>query len=156
MPIRPELRKFYGRDWRTVTRPRILARAGNRCEQCGVPNHTRVARAMRWWMIPPEGWWTAPWELPNGFPGVVWHNSRSTIHKGDNFPREICRRVYVVICVCHLNHTSGDDRDENLRALCQYCHLTKDQGQHHLTRAARKDAARPLLLERSTSLADAV
>ncbi len=37
MPIRRELRKFYGRTWRTVTRPRVLARAGNCCERCHRP-----------------------------------------------------------------------------------------------------------------------
>lgn len=35
MPLRPELRPFYGHHWRTVTRPRILERAGGRCERCG-------------------------------------------------------------------------------------------------------------------------
>jgi hypothetical protein len=44
MPIRPELRKFYGATWRTVTRPRILKRAGNCCEQCKVPNNIDAIR----------------------------------------------------------------------------------------------------------------
>lgn len=47
MPIKREFRKFYGRQWRTVTRPAILLRAGGRfsedgkyhgaakCEKCG-------------------------------------------------------------------------------------------------------------------------
>lgn len=35
MPHSPELRKFYGHRWRTVTRPRILQRAGKSCERCG-------------------------------------------------------------------------------------------------------------------------
>ncbi len=34
MPIARELRRFYGHHWRTVTRPRILARAGGCCEGC--------------------------------------------------------------------------------------------------------------------------
>lgn len=34
VPVRPELRKFYGYHWRYVIRPRILARAGGRCEKC--------------------------------------------------------------------------------------------------------------------------
>lgn len=143
MPIRPELRKFYGKHWREVIRPRILARAGNKCEQCGVLNHVVVARACSWWMVPPALWWFTPWK-PDGFPNIVWR-SGTAIHKGDNFPKEICRLVSIVLTVAHLNHTPGDDRDDNLKALCQYCHLTMDQGQHHLTRSTRKDAARPLL-----------
>jgi len=147
MPIRPELRHFYGKEWQTVTRPRILARANNCCEECGVPNHLRVTRAMSWWTIPPWQWWFTPWK-PDGFPSIVWRTGRA-VHKGDNFPREICHEVYIVICVAHLNHTPGDDRDENLKALCQYCHLHMDAFQHHRTRATRKDAARPLLSEAS-------
>ncbi len=42
MPIRPELKQFYGVEWKTVTRPRILARAHDRCEWCGVSNHTEI------------------------------------------------------------------------------------------------------------------
>jgi len=41
----------------------------------------------------------------------------------------------------------GDDRDENLKAYCQWCHLNYDREHHRATRAARKDAARPLLAE---------
>ena len=35
MPVRPELRHFYGYHWRHVVRPRILARAHGKCERCG-------------------------------------------------------------------------------------------------------------------------
>ncbi len=59
------------------------------------------------------------------------------------------RFVRVALTVAHLNHIAGDDRDENLKALCQWCHLNYDLGHHHETRAARKDAARPLLQEAS-------
>jgi hypothetical protein len=54
--------------------------------------------------------------------------------------------VHIVLTVAHLNHTPGDDRDENLQALCQWCHLTHDLQDHHETRAARKDASRPLIV----------
>ena len=44
MPIAPENRKFYGRRWREVTRPKILARSGGICEGCGrCPRHIEVA-----------------------------------------------------------------------------------------------------------------
>lgn len=45
MPIRPENKDRYPADWSTVIRPRILARAGNRCEgsprypDCRAENH---------------------------------------------------------------------------------------------------------------------
>jgi hypothetical protein len=60
-------------------------------------------------------------------------------------PKGPRRTIRCVLTVAHLNHTSGDDRDENLKALCQWCHLHYDLQHHHETRAARKDAARPLI-----------
>lgn len=38
MPLRPEVRRFYGNFWKRVIRPRMLARAKNRCEFCGLEN----------------------------------------------------------------------------------------------------------------------
>jgi hypothetical protein len=61
------------------------------------------------------------------------------------FPRESCHWVGIVLTVAHLNHVAGDDRDENLKALCQWCHLNYDRQHHAETRSIRKDAARPLL-----------
>ena len=147
MPIRAELRKFYGKEWRTVTRPRILERAENRCEQCLKPNGKVVETVtfkgaggqpfMLWRSI--RGWWG-------------WMNGKySTTSATDEFfggPgwRRRSRKVRVVLTIAHLNHVSGDDRDENLKALCQWCHLNYDLLHHKETRAARKDAARPLLV----------
>lgn len=37
MPVKPENLKRYPKDWKAI-RARILERAGNACEWCGVPN----------------------------------------------------------------------------------------------------------------------
>ena len=39
MPIRPENKGRYPKDWKQI-RQRILERADNRCEFCGVENHS--------------------------------------------------------------------------------------------------------------------
>lgn len=39
MPIKPENRNRYPKNWQQI-RARILERAHNRCEFCGVENHT--------------------------------------------------------------------------------------------------------------------
>ena len=138
MPIKPEFRHFYGKEWKTVTRPRILKRAGNKCEQCGKPN-----RKLVWvWKAAFDQYWTLSKARQ------LWHYC--SIGGTGNFQlfgkqwRE-ARRIRVVLTIAHLNHTPGDDRDENLKALCQGCHLNFDKGHHRESRAARKDAARPLL-----------
>jgi hypothetical protein len=132
MPIRAELRHHYGKIWRTVTRPRILARAGNKCEQCGKPNRRRLLTCC----MPGRMYWSLF--------ATRWRNHHGEL-MGFRLPPGEYRRVRIVLTVAHLNHVAGDDRDENLKALCQWCHLNYDLGHHHETRAARKDAARPLL-----------
>lgn len=150
MPIRFEWRHFYrGPAWKEV-RARILARAGNCCERCGAPNRTEVLRVFGWWTPPGlkahlvwsngtiNGEWIIPltWRVA-GPKGIVYHRAY--------FPS--ARREYsghwvsIVLTVAHLNHNPADNRDENLLALCQYCHLTNDSRFHHATRR-RTEAAR--------------
>lgn len=135
MPIRKELLIFYGREWREVTRPRILKRAGNKCEACAVPNHTDVTRIGGCWLDQTVTWTD----------GVIEH-WRDTLGRyiGDR-PAGKTRRIRVVLTIAHRNHVSGDDRDENLAAWCQWCHLDYDKKHHAETRAARKDLSRPIL-----------
>jgi hypothetical protein len=141
MPIRPDLRHFYGHEWRTVTRPRILARAKNKCEQCAKPNGRKV---WVWKNQENHQYWTLSkarqlWRYCRfgSEPGNFWLSSAGL---------KSARRIRVVLTVAHLNHTSGDDRDENLKALCQWCHLDYDKQHHRDTRAARKDRSRPILV----------
>ena len=151
MPIRPELRKFYsGPGWK-ATRERIKARAGNCCEFCGVPNHKVVLRAFSWWT--PASLPATVWKLGGALYGcrdsdilLPWRAPGITEPQWSCFLRECCRWVGIVCTCAHLNHVSGDDRDENLRFLCQWCHLEHDVRFHHETRATRKDAARPILV----------
>ncbi len=141
MPIRPDLRHFYREAWRE-TRTRIIARACGRCEQCRKPNGEIVytytnsayyySPAMAWTCTGRDGWWTD-----------------HTGSKCERWPgKGLPRKIRCVLTVAHLNHVAGDDREENLKALCQWCHLNYDKLHHHETRAARKDAARPLLEEK--------
>jgi hypothetical protein len=155
MPIRPELRQFYtGPAWRAV-RARILERAGHRCESCLVPNHKAVLRMFGWWtpasveasVLSQGGWINGsriirlPWTHASETPGVP-------IRIDAAFPRTTTTHwVGIVLTVAHLNHVSGDDRDDNLKALCQWCHLHYDRLHHKRTRSERKDSTRPILQE---------
>lgn len=148
MPIRPQLRKFYrGAAWRAA-RARILARAGDCCEQCGKPNGETI-----WVRRDRSGRWC------NGNPVTAqWYGS--TGEPVDRPATNELNQVYlirVVLTTAHLNHIAGDDRDENLQALCQRCHLAHDRAwnfaQSRRTRAARAgqgwliDAALPASIE---------
>lgn len=148
MPIRKDLLPFYrGPGWAT-TRQRILKRAHNRCEQCGKPNRRAV------WTYRSDTCGQL-WSLSAGsaqawiyclYGGVG--NFRLTGAQAANAANAGRMRVIrVVLTVAHLNHVAGDDRDDNLRALCQWCHLHLDALHHKQSRSARKDRSRPLLME---------
>lgn len=139
MPIRADLRHFYGREWRLVVRPRILARAENKCEQCGVPNGATLYRVAGYWLEEGSSLVLGVFHRWHTFTGAVWRK--------EGQPPGRVRAVLTQLGVAHLNHTPGDDRDENLKALCRWCHLNYDASHHAETRATRKDAARPLLAE---------
>lgn len=52
------------------------------------------------------------------------------------------RTAIVVLTTAHLDHTPENCEDENLRAMCQGCHLYYDQEHHAATRAATAAARR--------------
>lgn len=98
MPIRPENRERYPKDWKTVIVPRIRARSGNRCEctgQCG-------------WKHQPIGEFKGRCPAING--DIIDPISPSKI----------------VLTVMHLNHKPEDCSDENLLHACQGCHNRYD------------------------------
>ncbi|MBR6262712.1 MAG: hypothetical protein IKR05_05790 [Prevotella sp.] len=85
MPIKPENKKRYPKNWKQI-RQSILDRAGNRCEFCGIENY------------------------------AIKENGTK-----------------VVLTIAHLDHTPENCNPENLRALCQKCHLTYDAKHHAQT-----------------------
>lgn len=144
MPIRPELRHLYGPTWRKETRPAILLRAGYRCEHCGKPDREQIetitgAQAIA---IGARMLWRHA-------PSISWIDHHGRLASPDYNPHITARTITVVLTVAHLNHVAGDDRPENLRALCQWCHLALDRSQHAVNRRStaldRHDQARPLL-----------
>lgn len=151
MPTPKHLKHFYSASagW-PKTRAHILQRAGGKldergryiggahCENCHKPDRERVLTAT--WRD--ETGLRMSWS-PKGQIVPAWRDERGK-RAPQPAPKEV-REIRVVITVGHLNHTSGDDRPENLGAWCQWCHLIHDLGQHKRSRASRKDAGRPLL-----------
>ena len=52
------------------------------------------------------------------------------------------REVLVILTIAHLNHDTTDNRDENLAALCQKCHLTYDANFHAMNASKTRDEKR--------------
>lgn len=110
----------YPPNWDEISR-RIRERAGNKCEQCGVPNHTWGYRDKN---------------------GRFWTEEEIAQADGDHpFNGKEPKPIRIVLTVAHLGvskpdgspgdkHDKMDVRDENLRALCQRCHLLYDMDEH--------------------------
>lgn len=130
MPIRPDQRELYPKNWREISL-RIRERADNCCETCDAPNGAYIVRDK----ANLENWRLA--------------------HEPDFLEGYEPDAIKVVLTVAHLNNDPADCRDENLRALCQLHHLRLD-AQYHASNAARtrqrkqteaaKDAGQEMLL----------
>lgn len=119
MPIRPENKDRYPKDWHEISRS-VRDRAGQVCEECGIANGALGARRNDGAFMPamPTGdnglalTWPKPGEL-------AWCGSHETG----------CARlkiVRIVLTVAHLDHTPENCALSNLKAWCQRCHNRYD------------------------------
>lgn len=116
MPIRPEQRALYPKDWSAI-RLRILNRAQYACEWCGRRDHERQ-------FVGPDGSW-------------VDVNVAFVELNGDGIEvPDDWRLVKTVLTTAHLDHDPTNNDDANLASLCQKCHLTYD-GPLHAGNASR-------------------
>jgi|WetSurMetagenome_2_1015567.scaffolds.fasta_scaffold37234_5 hypothetical protein len=87
----------YPKNWKLLSK-QVRERGGNACELCFVPNGDLVCRGKYgYWFHPP-----------------------SYAGKGELKTRKI------VLTVHHINYDTTDNREKNLIALCQRCHLRLD------------------------------
>lgn len=141
MPIKPENRHRYPRDWKQI-HAAILTRAGHSCEQCGVPNHAVGYRGEFGDFIRLRG--NGPCDAAGC--GLDWPNTGRRLDYADalEFARQYNshagnrdaagnRWIVIVLTVAHLDHTPENCDPTNLRALCQRCHLAYDADHHQRT-----------------------
>lgn len=112
----------YPPDW-DERRARILKRANNCCENCGVKNHAYGARDL-------SGNWHDESEI-NGL------NSDVGCFLFGGYDVKIIR---VVLTIAHLDHdeTNWDVDDDRLAAWCQRCHLQYDAPEKIRRRKVKK------------------
>lgn len=124
MPISPEKRALYPANWKTEIRPRILARAGNCCEQCGVPN-----RAIGW-------------RNDDGkFNVVELDGDMKRVAELQHDYGDVFRLVLIVLTIAHVYDESPSNcADDNLAAWCQRCHNNHDRPMRMKNAAATRRA----------------
>jgi len=128
MPIRPDQRALYPRDWKAISKRIREERAGNQCERCKAPNGQTIARGM--------AQHAGTYMLEDG----ETFNDATGAYLGPNrgSEYELDRMVRVVLTVAHLDHDPTHNDDSNLAALCQKCHLAHDREHHQKNAAATR------------------
>ena len=107
--------KKYPSNWKSDIRPRIMERANNKCEICGV-EHKQTVYAIK---------------LPIKIDGVVKKKSLWFRNEQDAEREQIfndVKPVKVILTIAHLDHdeSNSEVKDERLMAMCQICHLRYD------------------------------
>ena len=132
MPIKPENRRRYPKDWPEI-RARILRRALWRCEW---PGCNALHRDV--------GWWRGD---------TFVHMNRALRDAGAKAGDRIAcydgppiKLILIVLTIAHLDHQPENCADDNLQAWCQRHHLGYDR-EHHQANAQATRRARANTLE---------
>lgn len=104
----------YPENWLSEIRPRIMLRANNCCENCGL-EHGQIIFAIKLW-IKENG----RYQLRS-----LWFRDKRDATRENEYT---VKEVKVVLTIAHLDHdeTNHDVADDRLKALCQVCHLRYD------------------------------
>lgn len=115
----------YPANWKSEIRPRILERAANKCECCGVPNGEYIFRGYL------DG--EEVYQTPDG---NIYNASNSEIIAYEAWYVDIKpstgnhnqKAIKIVLTIAHLDHdeTNHQVTDDRLKAMCQQCHLRYD------------------------------
>ena len=120
-------RKKYHPKWSLISRLVRFRRAGNHCEQCGLRNYSVGYWADKVWH-PPQHWHRI--DPADGFRS--WKEAKAWVDSynddiGELYDPYTKRVCVVILTVSHLDHDIRNNRFENLKALCQCCHLGHDR-----------------------------
>ncbi|RIK92464.1 MAG: hypothetical protein DCC73_11820 [Proteobacteria bacterium] len=117
MPIRPENRRRYPQNWKSISY-KIMQRAGNRCEVCGV-------RHGDWGWRDERG----RFQRVRARPFIEAGHGKPPFYTNMRWPDGVVREVKIIkiiLTVAHLDHQPENCADENLMAMCQRCHNLYD------------------------------
>jgi len=129
MPIKAENKARYPANWDEI-RAAILERAGHRCEQCKVKNYERIARGDDRFA---DTYMTNDAEVYCANTG----ESLGQVRMSDYYVKNM---VDIVLTIAHMDHVPENCEPENLKALCQRCHLRYDAKHHAETARATRRA----------------
>jgi len=120
MPIKPENKNLYPKNWKEISLFIRNERASGKCEFCGIQNYS-------------IGHWVGDRFIKSDEAFEAMNTNGVDLYESIPIEKNF---VKVVLTVAHLDHNPTNCDYSNLRALCQRCHLTYD-AKHHAT-SARK------------------
>lgn len=138
MPIRAENKARYPDDWKAISK-RVRDEAGQRCEWCKVPNGVLIRRGAtsdgrHVWRLCSDS------AYMDGFCAKTGETVPNTMEDEVGYGPA----VKIVLTVAHLDHTPENCAPENLKALCQKCHITYDAPRKAAERKAKNVSGRAI------------
>lgn len=110
MPIKPENKARYPSNWKEIRAARLIA-AGNKCENCGLHNHSIGYRN------------------EDGEFVLISRTGKPIDWEGNATGYKV---FMIVLTIAHLDHVPENCEDNNLKAWCQKCHLAYDHNHHQI------------------------
>ena len=104
MPIRPENKARYPKDWKAISERIRFKRAESRCECEGECGDSHILEAGN----------------------IVYGRKPKERCTAMNYQEHPITGSKVILTVAHLNHEVEDCSDKNLKAMCQRCHNKMD------------------------------
>lgn len=143
MPIKPENRELYPKNWKQISEYIIFERAKNKCEVCGVNNHAVGYRDENAKFIPDSG---NP-ILEDYGEGIDSSTNEFISYKKakehaefNTYTCELGRKyIVIVLTTAHLDHDPTNNDYSNLKAMCQKCHNNYDKKHRKQTRMETKN-----------------
>lgn len=120
MPIKPENKNRYPKDWKQISERIRFERAKNQCEVCGIENYSLIYYKDDAAIVEHK----PPYNHPEGLSDYM---AAIEIKNHLNEWNDSYKLRIVVLTVAHLDHVPENCSDENLKAMCQRCHNKYDR-----------------------------
>ncbi len=128
MPIKPENKNKYPKNWKEISEHIRFVRAKNKCEICGVPNYSVGYRESSGAFHPTRG------SIIHDAAGRGELSFKESMELA-TFLSETMEEKYLVIVltVAHLDHDPTNNDHSNLLGICQRCHNKYDRNHRDQT-----------------------
>jgi 5-methylcytosine-specific restriction endonuclease McrA len=130
MPIKPENRKRYPKNWKQISEDIRFNRAQNKCEVCGVSNHAVGYRKLKQF-VPLDRANNFDYYAGQGLDAVTkemltFKKARTIAEIANDYYNLGYKCIVIVLTVAHLDHNPENNDYSNLKAMCQKCHNSYD------------------------------